>query len=68
MGATVEAQEERISLGEPVGTILIEPGTLTGTRVTAREIPDLIDEVPLLAVLGLFAKGVTEIRGAEELR
>ena len=68
MGATVEIQEERTSLGEPVGTILIEPAALTGTRVTAGEIPDLIDVVPLLAVLGLFANGVTEIRGAEELR
>jgi 3-phosphoshikimate 1-carboxyvinyltransferase len=68
MGATVDVQEERTSLGEPVGTITVAPGTLRGTRVTAPEIPDLIDEVPLLAVLGLFAQGVTEVRGAEELR
>jgi 3-phosphoshikimate 1-carboxyvinyltransferase len=68
MGATVDIQEERTSLGEPVGTVSIAPGSLQGTRVAAREIPDLIDEVPLLAVLGLFAKGLTEIRGAEELR
>jgi 3-phosphoshikimate 1-carboxyvinyltransferase len=68
MGATVELQEERSSLGEPVGTIAVAPGTLRGTSVTAREIPDLIDEVPLLAVLGLFANGLTEVRGAEELR
>ena len=68
MGATVEMQEERTSLGEPVGTITVAPGTLRGTRVTAREIPDLIDEVPLLAVLGLFAHGMTEVRGAQELR
>jgi 3-phosphoshikimate 1-carboxyvinyltransferase len=68
MGAAVETQEERTSLGEPAGTIAIAPGTLRGTRVAAREIPDLIDEVPLLAVLGLFAQGLTEVRGAEELR
>jgi len=68
MGATVEMQEERTSLGEPVGTITVVPGTLRGTRVTAEEIPDLIDEVPLIAVLGMFARGVTEVRGAEELR
>ena len=68
MGATVEMQEERTSLGEPVGTITVAPGTLQGTTVAAEEIPDLIDEVPLLAVLGLFAHGMTEVRGAEELR
>jgi 3-phosphoshikimate 1-carboxyvinyltransferase len=28
----------------------------------------LIDEIPLLAILGLLAHGVTEVRGAEELR
>jgi 3-phosphoshikimate 1-carboxyvinyltransferase len=68
MGASVETREERVSLGEPVGTITIVPGELRGTRVTPQEVPELIDEVPLIAVLGLFARGITEVRGAEELR
>lgn len=68
MGASVETREERLSLGEPVGTITIAPEALRGTRVMPQEVPDLIDEVPLLAVLGLFAHGITEVRGAEELR
>jgi len=41
---------------------------LTGASIDAREVPELIDEIPLLAVLGLFCRGVTEVRGAEELR
>ena len=68
MGARMATQEETCILGEPVGTITAEPGELRGTRVTAAEVPELIDEVPLLAVLGLFARGTTEVRGAEELR
>jgi len=36
--------------------------------VTAEEVPELIDEIPLLAVLALFAHGRTEVRGASELR
>jgi 3-phosphoshikimate 1-carboxyvinyltransferase len=36
--------------------------------VTAEEVPFLIDEIPLLAVLGLFARGATVVEGAGELR
>jgi 3-phosphoshikimate 1-carboxyvinyltransferase len=68
MGASVTVRQTGESLGEPSGTIEISPGDLRGTAVRAAEIPDLIDEIPLLAVLGLIARGITEVRGAEELR
>ena len=68
MGGTVEVGEDQVSLGEPMGTIRIRPSSLHGTRVEPSEVPELIDEIPLLAVLGLFATGVTEVSGAEELR
>jgi 3-phosphoshikimate 1-carboxyvinyltransferase len=68
MGAGVELHEERTILGEPVGWIRLRPGGLRGTAVAAGEVPDLIDEIPLIAVLGLLAEGVTEVRGAAELR
>jgi 3-phosphoshikimate 1-carboxyvinyltransferase len=41
---------------------------LQGTRVYAHEIPDLVDEVPLIAILATQATGITEVRGAGELR
>jgi 3-phosphoshikimate 1-carboxyvinyltransferase len=68
MGASITVREDRRSLGEPSGEIAVTPGDLRGTRVAPGEVPDLIDEVPLLAVLGMFARGITEVRGAEELR
>ena len=68
MGATVDVQEEALSLGEPTGTITVHPASLRATAVEPAEVPELIDEIPLLAVLGLFATGLTEVRGAEELR
>jgi 3-phosphoshikimate 1-carboxyvinyltransferase len=68
MGAHVATRETAALLGEPAGDIEIGPGELHGTRVVESEVPDLIDEIPLLAVLGLFAHGVTEVRGASELR
>jgi 3-phosphoshikimate 1-carboxyvinyltransferase len=53
---------------EPVGSIYVESGTLVGTEVFKEEIPSLIDEIPLLAVIATQAKGVTIVHGAEELR
>jgi 3-phosphoshikimate 1-carboxyvinyltransferase len=53
---------------EPVGSIFVETGDLIGTEVTKEEIPSLIDEIPLLAVIATQAKGATLVHGAEELR
>ena len=68
MGASADVTEESSSLGEPAGSIVIRPGELYGATVSPEEVPELIDEIPLLAVLGLFARGRTEVRGAAELR
>ncbi len=68
MGASIETSVERESLGEPIGIIRVLPGSLSGARIMPDEVPDLIDEIPLVAVLGLFARGRTEVRGAAELR
>lgn len=54
--------------GEPAGDLIIQASDLTGTEVERQEIPGLIDEVPVLAVLAARARGVTRITGAEELR
>jgi len=53
---------------EPMGTIRITPGPLRGITLAESEIPSLIDELPMLAVLATQAHGVTEVTGAEELR
>ena len=53
---------------EPVGDLVVRPSELTGTEVKPEEIPGLIDEVPVLAVLAARARGTTHITGAAELR
>lgn len=53
---------------EPIGHIRISSNKLRGVRVEADEIPTLIDELPMLAVLATQAEGVTQVFGAEELR
>ena len=68
MGASVDVREAGASLGEPHGVLTVTPGALRGTEVGPEEVPELIDEIPLLAVLGLFARGVTRVSGAAELR
>lgn len=54
--------------GEPVGSVTVRASELRATDVLPEEIPRLIDELPLVAVLGARAQGVTRIRAAEELR
>jgi 3-phosphoshikimate 1-carboxyvinyltransferase len=54
---------------EPMGTIVVQGGgRLKATTVSGTEIPNLIDEIPILAVAAALADGVTEIKDAAELR
>jgi 3-phosphoshikimate 1-carboxyvinyltransferase len=53
---------------EPAGAIRVSGGALRATEVGGVEIPNLIDELPLVAVLGALAQGTTVIRDAGELR
>ncbi len=68
MGASVCRENERIVCGEPVADLLVKPARLKGTEVHAREIPSLIDEVPVLAALASRAHGETVFRSVGELR
>lgn len=69
MGSDIEVHD-RTPEGstEPVGDVVIRPGGLSSTSVGAEEVPRLIDELPLVAILGACAEGETRITGAEELR
>ncbi len=68
MGGQVQTESVATRFGEPVGDLLVRPGSLRGTEVAAGEIPGLIDEIPLLAVLASRAQGTTIFREVGELR
>jgi 3-phosphoshikimate 1-carboxyvinyltransferase len=68
MGAAIEIREVDGRGPEPAADLIARPSRLQGTRVEPEEIPGLVDEVPILAVLAAHARGVTEIRGAGSLR
>lgn len=67
MGARIE-ERTLGAASEPLGDVEIQGATLTGTTLNAEEIPNLIDEIPVLAVAAALARGTTEIRNARELR
>lgn len=69
MGADIEIAEEPAAGAEPVGTLVVRhAGQLSGTTVTAEEVPSLVDEVPVLALAATAARGVTRFEGVGELR
>jgi len=69
MGAEIELTNIRDVSGEPVADIYCKTaGCLRAVKIGREIMPSLIDEFPILCVLGTQADGVTEIRGAEELR
>lgn len=54
--------------GEPIGNIEIHGAPLKGTTILESEVPNLIDEIPVIAVAAALAQGRTIIRNARELR
>jgi 3-phosphoshikimate 1-carboxyvinyltransferase len=68
MGGDVEWHITDTPGGEPVGTLRVRSAVLHGCEVGAHEVPLLVDELPLVALLGCFAEGETEVSGAAELR
>ena len=68
-GAHVALRNEREENGEPVADLMVQGGTpLHAMIVRADGVASLIDELPIIAALAARANGVTEIRGAGELR
>jgi 3-phosphoshikimate 1-carboxyvinyltransferase len=68
MGVSVAVENARESGGEPVADLIVRPTPLRATVVGGAEVPSLIDEVPVIAILAARAEGDTVITGARELR
>ncbi|MCX7793383.1 MAG: 3-phosphoshikimate 1-carboxyvinyltransferase [Thermodesulfovibrionales bacterium] len=69
MGGEIKIENIRDISGEPVGDLYVQSASgLKAVRVGREIMPLMIDEFPILCVLATQAEGVTEIRGAEELR
>ncbi len=68
MGANVEIEHERDVAGEPVADLVAWSSQLHGIHVGGDLVPLAIDEISLVALLGLFAEGETTVIDAAELR
>ena len=68
MGATIERLNLWDEAGELIGNLKICHQSLKGIIIDKNDVPGLIDELPIIAVLATQANGRTEVFGAEELR
>ena len=68
MGAAIGEHREADQCGEPFGAFEAAASDLRATDVASDEVPSLIDEIPLLAVVASRARGVTTFREVGELR
>jgi 3-phosphoshikimate 1-carboxyvinyltransferase len=68
MGAQVREAIEEVDQLEPRGIVEVTGVPLKGTVMQGKEVPQFIDELPILAVAGALANGQTIIRHAQELR
>jgi len=68
MGARIEVSERQSGTGEPSGTVEVEGAELRGTTLEGADIPNVIDEIPVLAVAAALSQGTTVIKDAAELR
>jgi len=68
MGTEIEVANRRQTNGEEQGHITARTSRLAATEVGGDEIPRMLDEVPILALIATQAEGQTVIRDAAELR
>jgi 3-phosphoshikimate 1-carboxyvinyltransferase len=68
MGVRVSIFNRHRAGRELVGDVQVQHGELSATEIGANEVPLLVDELPLVALLAASAHGETVVCGAKELR
>jgi 3-phosphoshikimate 1-carboxyvinyltransferase len=68
MGADISYEEIKYSSNEPYGNVIVKSSQLKNIKIDSEIIPNIIDEIPILTIAGIFANGDFEIRNAKELR
>lgn len=68
MGADIQIQPHSTTSGEPVADITVRTAVLHSTVIHPEEVPNCIDELPILSVAMSFANGKSQFLGADELR
>ncbi len=68
LGISYSLLNKRLSGGEERADILVERSNMRAIELSAQDVPAMIDELPLVALLCAFADGESRITGAKELR
>lgn len=68
LGVCYYLRNLRKSGGEEIADILVKKSPLQAIKLTSEDIPSMVDELPLIALLCAFADGESVISGAKELR
>jgi 3-phosphoshikimate 1-carboxyvinyltransferase len=68
MGAEVFGEVTGSIHGDPLGTVSVTGASLRAVEVSGNTVAASIDELPLVAVLGAYAEGITTVRDAAELK
>jgi len=68
MNGRIEIENEKENNGEKIADLRIFSSKLKNIEIDDEIIPNIIDEIPILSVAGLFADGKFNIRNAKELR
>ncbi len=68
MGADIVIENEREVSGEPIGDLIVRSSYLHNLKLSGPIIPNIIDEIPVLAVAAAVSKGTFEVCNALDLR
>ena len=68
MGGYIKIDNKQEKAGEEFGDIFVKSSKLNNVKIPEEIIPNMIDEIPVLAIAGIFADGKFEISNASELR
>jgi 3-phosphoshikimate 1-carboxyvinyltransferase len=68
LGIDVAMSPATTSFGEPRGSLMVRASRIVPVTVAAREVPAMIDEIPMLACLAARGAGTSRFLGLAELR
>lgn len=68
MGASISFVNVKESSNEKYGDVIVKSSSLKNIRIDSHIIPNVIDEIPILTIAGIFADGDFVIENAKELR
>ncbi len=71
MGAKIEIENLREIANEPIGDVIVKSDSeinLQNLTLSGDIIPNIIDEIPILAIAGTVAQGEFKVRDASDLR